>query len=95
MVRLYTVPGHGSEVPLVAWACLLVIGDLCFHSEDCPKSKPKSFLMDSEEIDGHREEGGWRGGEAKKMSGLFDLGSREEGGAIFAVLLHGTIKFIP
>lgn len=35
------------------------------------------------------------GGGAKKMSGLFDLESREEGEAIFAVLLHGTIKFIP
>lgn len=32
---------------------------------------------------------------SKKMSGLFDLGSREEGEAIIAVLLHGTIKFIP
>lgn len=47
----------------MAWACLWVVGDLCFHSEDCPKSGPKSFLMDSEEIDGHREKGGGEGRE--------------------------------
>lgn len=45
-------------MPLVGWAYLLVAGDLCFHSEDGPKSGPKSFLTDSEETDGHREEGG-------------------------------------
>lgn len=75
-------------MPLVGWAYLLVAGDLCFHSEDCPKSGPKGFLMASEEIDGY-------GGGAKKMSGLFDPGSREEGEAIFALLLHGANKFIP
>lgn len=58
MARPSTVPGLGSEVLLVGWASLLVAGDLCVHSEDCPKSGPKSFLTDSQETDGHREEGG-------------------------------------
>lgn len=46
-------------------------------------------------MDTEKKAGGGRGRLAKKMSGLFDLGSREEGEAIIAVLLHGTIKFIP